>query len=85
MIHENTYHSTTASNGARQTNEKLPSNGTTVDRPDLEEVHQHNQIVKSAAYRAIKRPGRSNLSLHISKYFDRIYSKFNFPRFHWSI
>lgn len=42
-------------------NDKLPLNGTTM-RPEIQEIQQHNLEVKSAACRAIKRPGRSEFN-----------------------
>lgn len=59
VTHDNTYHPTLRSNCIRQVNEKL-ANSLAVTRQDSQEIHHHNQIVKTAAYRAIKRPGRSN-------------------------
>ena len=43
---------------------KSPANGLPIfNQVEMQDIHNHNQQVKSAAYKAIKRPGRSKLSI----------------------
>jgi len=57
-VYNNT--STPLVNGIGPPERKGPPNGlTTISPAEFQEIQQHNHLVRSAAYRAIKRPGRN--------------------------